>query len=136
MVKICIIASCDNLATERVAFVLQKTKNHEPIFAYTDEIGSFTYAVDLARAAALLLEEQKPYGIYHIVNSGHGSRYELAEETLRLHGLLEGSALRPVTLQDRPRAANIPRKSVLLNTKLPGMRPWQEALAEYLNQES
>ncbi len=119
-----------------VAFVLQKTKNHEPIFAYTDEIGSFTYAVDLARAAALLLEEQKPYGIYHIVNSGHGSRYELAEETLRLHGLLEGSALRPVTLQDRPRAANIPRKSVLLNTKLPGMRPWQEALAEYLNQES
>ena len=116
-----------------VTFVLQKAKNHEPIFAYTDEIGSFTYAVDLARSTALLLEEQKQYGIYHIVNSGQGSRYELAGETLRLRGLLERSELKPVTFQDMPRAANIPRKSVLLNTKLPGMRPWREALQEFLN---
>ena len=115
-----------------VSFVLQRAKNHEPIFAYTDEIGSFTYVVDLARATALLLKEQKPYGIYHIVNSGQGSRYELAGETLRLQGLLERSDLRPVIFQDMPRAANIPRQSVLLNTKLPAMRSWREALREFL----
>jgi len=114
-------------------FVLEQASKKEPIYAYTDEVGCFTYAVDLAEKVKLLLEKQSPFGIYHIVNDGSANRFEFATETLKNKGLLEGADLRPTTFAERPRAAVIPKRAILLNSKLPPVRHWKAALKEFLN---
>ena len=113
-------------------FVLDRARNREPIYAYTDEVGSVTYAVDLAQNIKLLLDKRYPYGIYHIVNSGSATRYEFAEETLKIRNLLDEAELERVTFEQKPRRAKIPKNAVLINTKLPPIRPWKEALKEFL----
>jgi dTDP-4-dehydrorhamnose reductase len=101
------------------------------IKAIDDEINSVTYAVDLAGQVKLLLEQGKPYGIYHITNSGSASWYNFAKEIFNIIGrkvnLIQSSSV------DSKREAERPKKSVLLNTKLATLRPWKEALREFLN---
>lgn len=99
-----------------------------------DEIGNPTYAPDLARALAELIETNH-FGIYHLVGEGSASRYDWAERILQLAGL--GNI--PITrskLADYPRASTPPRYGALANfaaaTSLGiKLRPWQEALEDY-----
>lgn len=51
----------------------------------TDEVGNPTYTLDLALAVAALVRT-RTYGIYHFTNAGYCSRYEYAQEVLRLGG--------------------------------------------------
>lgn len=95
-----------------------------------EEISAPTYNVDLARRVRQLLEEQYPYGIYHGANEGGCSWYEMAKEIFALRKL--DVQLVPILSSEYPRPAKRPLHSVLLNTKLPPARPWQEALAEYV----
>lgn len=94
------------------------------------EISSPTYAADLARATRELILAKKPFGIYHRTNTGACDWYAFAEEIFRQAKMSVN--LVPITAADLPRVARRPRFSVLLSTKLPSLRPWQEALAEYL----
>ena len=96
----------------------------------TDEYASFTYTPDLAKATLELLEKSYPFGVYHITNSGFGSWYDLAKEIFTILG--KPIDLTPVLATEFKRAAKRPDYSVLENNKLPKMRPWQEALKEYL----
>ena len=102
----------------------------------TDEVGSPTYVEDLAAAIARLIETGV-YGIYHFVNSGQASRYELAVKALELCGR-RNISIRGIRLAEYRRASTPPPYSVLAN--LAGrtigieFRPWEEALAEYLRQ--
>lgn len=106
----------------------------------TDEIATPTWTRDLARAIARLLETNR-YGVYHLTNAGEASRWEWAQEILRLAGK-PGVRLRPITTEEfrasLPADAVAPEKppySVLANTAAAALaielRPWQEALAEY-----
>lgn len=95
-----------------------------------DQIGSPTYAKDLAMAVKDLIEKKKPYGIYHITNSGYCSWFEFATEIFRQAGMKVN--ITPVASDHFPTPAKRPRYSVLLNTKLPELRPWKEALRDYL----
>jgi dTDP-4-dehydrorhamnose reductase len=113
-----------------VDLMISLANKGEPVRAITDEINSITYAVDLAQAVRLLLDENKPSGIYHITNSGSGSWYDFAKEIFLLSG-------KPVQLQqalavDFKRKAIRPKKAVLLNTKTLQLRPWREALSDFL----
>jgi len=96
-----------------------------------EEISCFTYTTDLAAATKQLVETKKPYGVYHIVNSGAASWYEAASYLFELAGV-QGKELNPVGSNDYPRPAKRPKSSVLLNTKLEPLRSWQDALHEYL----
>jgi dTDP-4-dehydrorhamnose reductase len=95
-----------------------------------DEINSFTYAVDLAQAVKLLLVQDRPFGIYHLTNSGLASWYDLAKEIFKIKNIK--IELLPVLSSEFPRKAIRPKKSVLLNTKFLALRPWQEALSDFL----
>ena len=110
--------------------MLEKAGKTDTIQAVSDEINSLTYALDLAKAAATMAEEKKPYGIYHITNSGQASWYDFAKEIFRIMG--KKINLLPVPAAEFPRKAKRPKKAVLLNTKLPALRSWQEALKEFL----
>lgn len=113
-----------------VDLMLDLSKKADTIKAVSDEINSITYARDLAAAVKTLLEEKYPYGIYHLVNSGCASWYELAGEIFRIAG--KTANLVPIHSSEYPRPARRPQKSVLLNTKFPPLRPWREALREYM----
>jgi dTDP-4-dehydrorhamnose reductase len=116
-----------------VDIMLGLGKKGGDIKAVADEINSITYAVDLAGQIKLLLDHDSPYGIYHIVNSGQGSWYDFAREIFSIAG--KNVNLIPVASADFNRKAERPKKAVLLNTKLPPLRSWQEALKDFLTLE-
>ena len=104
-----------------------------------DEIATPTWTRDLALALAKLIETHR-YGIYHLTNAGEASRYDWAQEILRLGK--PGVPVRPVTAAEfrasLPPDAVVPLKppySVLANTAGAALdielRPWQDALAEF-----
>nr|WP_044200776.1 dTDP-4-dehydrorhamnose reductase [Oscillochloris trichoides] len=99
-----------------------------------DEIGNPTYCPDLA-AAIVRLIATGAYGTYHLVNSGACSRYAFASEILRQAGHHD-LRITPIRLADYQRASTPPPYSPLLNIAAADLgitlRPWQEALAEYL----
>ncbi len=66
--------------------IVAAARERGSVSVVTDEIGSPTYTVDLARGIVGLVEAGAN-GLFHLAGSGSCSRYELAVETLRLAGL-------------------------------------------------
>jgi len=108
-----------------------------------EEVSSPTYAPDLAVATREIvgLQEKRPQGsfpmtpgVYHRTNDGSCTWFGFAKEIFRITGW-RGSAV-PVPASAFPRPAKRPAFSVLRTTKLPPMRRWEEALAEYLSKIS
>ncbi len=96
-----------------------------------------TNAGDLAGSLIALLATDA-YGVYHATNAGDCSWYEFAQEIFRLHGLTPNVI--PITTAEYGAKAPRPGYSVLNCDKLAQtigrpMRPWREALAEYLLQD-
>lgn len=114
--------------------VLQLAGEKDEVPVVDDEILTPTYALDLARNIALLVETGV-YGTYHITNNGSCSWYEFAREAYRLAEI--ATPLRPIPASTWASPARRPGYSVLDNRNLrrlglDRMRPWQEALADYL----
>jgi dTDP-4-dehydrorhamnose reductase len=111
---------------------------HQSLALVSDEIGTPTYAPDIASAIVRLLgEAARPSGrgfggIHHVVNGGRASRATWAREVLRLAGV--DVATNDVPLSTWPRPSTPPLRGVLRTTPLPGgpLRDWREALAEYM----
>lgn len=100
----------------------------------TDEVGNPTYAKDLAAAIAKLIDSHQ-YGVYHFTNAGACSRWQFANEILRLAGL-ENVTNTPILSKMFKRASIPPPYAAMHNIAGAAigvtLRPWQEALAEYL----
>jgi len=100
----------------------------------TDEVGNPTYVEDLAEAIVRLIGTHA-YGVYHLVNEGAASRYDFAQEILRLSGR-ESVPLEAITLADFERLSSPPPYAPLDNTAAAALgirlRPWREALADFL----
>jgi dTDP-4-dehydrorhamnose reductase len=93
-----------------------------------------TSAVDLAGWIAELIATKK-YGLYHATNSGSTTWCRLAREIFRCARL--AVEVQPITTAQFGAKARRPAYSVLDNSKLAAaighpLRPWEEALAEYL----
>jgi dTDP-4-dehydrorhamnose reductase len=95
-----------------------------------DQQGSPTFTKDVARATKTILEQGYQPGIYHTVNDGIASWYDFALEIFRIKDIK--ITVRSVSSEVFVRPARRPRYSVLRNTRGPLLRPWKEALAEYL----
>jgi dTDP-4-dehydrorhamnose reductase len=113
-----------------VDIMLELSQKRDAIEVVSDEINNLTYAPDLAEATRRLLAAAPPSGIYHLTNTGGASWFECAREVFRLAG--RNTTAIPVPAARFPRKAERPAKALLRNTKLPPLRPWQEALAEFL----
>jgi dTDP-4-dehydrorhamnose reductase len=117
--------------------VLQLAEERKELFVVTSEVGSPTYTRDLAEAIARLIEHPM-YGVYHLVNEGTCSRYELAHRILELAGKSD-FPLYPAETYERP--AKVPHRAVLRNfsaaTQLGiTLRPWEEALRAFFEERS
>ncbi len=109
----------------------------KPLRVVVNEVANPTYNDDLADAIAKLIETER-YGIYHFVNSGHCSRYDLARYMLDRSGY-EETPIEPITSQMWQRASTPPEYAPLAN--LAGasigitLRDWREAVDEFLVKE-
>ncbi|MBI5837652.1 MAG: dTDP-4-dehydrorhamnose reductase [Candidatus Eisenbacteria bacterium] len=115
--------------------VARLAEERELIEMVDDQVGSPTYAADLAPALVTVLESRH-HGTYHATNDNECTWYMLAQEILRLRG--STASLVPVPTEAFPRPANRPRYSVLANHRLHHvlghrLRSWREAVREYLS---
>jgi dTDP-4-dehydrorhamnose reductase len=117
-----------------VDIMLDLSAKRDSIQVVSDEINSLTYAPDLAAGTHRLLDALPPPGIYHLTNSGAASWFDFAREIFRIAG--KNVTVVPVPSSHFPRPAARPPRAILLNTKLPPLRPWQAALAEFLGATS
>jgi dTDP-4-dehydrorhamnose reductase len=103
--------------------------------AFVDRTVSPSYVVDVAAATRALIEHGEP-GLYHCVNTGFTTWYELAREIASQLGR-DGSIV-PISVKDLQLAAQRPQYAALSNQKLEQagarMPSWQDALARYLRQ--
>jgi dTDP-4-dehydrorhamnose reductase len=114
--------------------MLRLAKERDELKVVNDQVFSPTYTMDLARKIAQLMTTDY-YGIFHITNRGACSWYQFTTEILKLAGLK--TPVVPITSDQYPQKARRPRYSVLDNSHLrllgmDDMRPWQEALKDYI----
>ncbi len=117
-----------------VETIIGLAKKHPEIKVVNDQVFSPTYTRDLARKIAQLVTTDY-YGIFHITNRGACSWYEFAVEIVKLVDMKVPVV--PIASEEYPGKARRPRYSVLDNYHLrllgmDDMRPWQEALRDYL----
>lgn len=118
-----------------VTKVLAKARQVSELSMVDDQFGSPTYTYDLALFISRLLESEH-YGIYHASNRGVCSRYEFAQEILRIAGL-GGVRLIPVSADSFPLPAARPVRSdfddqaIRLNG-FERLRTWQDALEWFI----
>ena len=114
--------------------ILDLASKGQDIAVVTDELGAPTYAQDLA-LAIIELVDKAPYGIYHLVNSGHVSRYGFARQVVNLTGD-RSLDIKPILLSEYQRESCPARNGILSNCVASSygitLRPWQTALGEFL----
>ncbi|MBA3424745.1 MAG: dTDP-4-dehydrorhamnose reductase [Rubrobacteraceae bacterium] len=115
-----------------VRTMLRLAGERDEIRVKNDEFVSPTWARDLADGIIRIVEAGD-YGLYHLTNSGSCSWYEFAREIMRL----TGSEVRvtPISTSEFPLPAPRPPNGVLSGLGGPRLRPWRDALAEYLDRE-
>jgi len=104
-----------------------------------DKFGSITYAKDLVRTIKELINTDK-FGIYHASNGGMYSRYDIAKEIINILRRYDVE-LSAVSSDEFPLPAPRGRSEAIENYNLSFMnlnncmRPWKEALREYITEE-
>lgn len=140
------MAKCRAKGENFIDTMLRLAKEKPEIKVVDDVITAPTYTWDLARKIRELIELEQPlnpgalkplnlYGVYHITNSGQCSWYDFAEKIFGLEGL--SVDLKRVSQKEFHSKVMRPNYSVLENGHLKALgleplRPWHEALAEYM----
>ena len=117
-----------------VKTMMRLGKEKDELGVIFDQIGTPTYARDLAVAIMAIIKKGIVPGVYHFSNEGVISWYDFAKAIHRLAGI--GTChVRPLHTEDYPTPANRPHYSVLDKTKIKqtfGLEVpyWEESLAE------
>ena len=115
--------------------IVSALKTGQDARAFVDRIVTPSYVDDVVEATLALLGRQAEPGLYHAVNTGQATWYELGEEIARL--LDVAPRLTAVKVADVPMRAPRPQYCALSNAKLGAagvvMPTWQDALARYLS---
>ncbi len=113
-----------------VATMLEVGRTKPNLKVVNDQHGKPTHTRDLSLFLKSLVTDRAPYGTYHGVNESPTTWFDFAVEIFRQAGIT--TPVKPCSSAEFPRPAPRPTWSILLNTKRPPMRPWPEALRDYL----
>jgi dTDP-4-dehydrorhamnose reductase len=117
--------------------ILKLAATRPALDVVSDQRGSPTYVIDLARAIAELCRKDAT-GIVHVTNAGDCSWFEFAREIVK--GAGSAAEVRPVSSEKMARPAPRPAYSVLSPTSLRkygiDMPGWNDALLRYLRERS
>lgn len=120
-----------------VKTMLRLGRERKELNVVYDQIGTPTYAYDLAEAvAAIIFARQWMPGIYHFTDEGACSWYDFTKAIHRMAGI-EGCQVNPILTDDYPTLATRPHYSVLDKTlikKTYGIQipHWEESLQKCL----
>lgn len=117
-----------------VETMLRVAGEGKPLRVVNDQRCTPSYVGDVAAATISLLQTGAT-GMFHLTNSGDCSWHQFAAEIFRQSGLQP--SLAPIPSSEYKTPARRPAYSALARERcdrlgLPPLRPWQEALAEYL----
>ena len=124
--------------------IVARLRAGEPVEAFSDQVTSPTYTVDLAEGLEALCAAlggagtPPPARVVHVANAGGASRVAFAQ---RIAALIGGSPdlVRPIPMAAQGRPAARPAYSALTTIHLARLigrrlRPWDDALHAYLHQ--
>jgi dTDP-4-dehydrorhamnose reductase len=119
-----------------VSSILQQAREKRMLSIVNDQVGSPTYTADLANAISGLIQFDAR-GIFHVANSDFCTWYTFGQAILKLSGV-NRVRVNAISSRELGRPAARPSYSVLNCQKLKKetgltMRPWFEALKEYLS---
>jgi dTDP-4-dehydrorhamnose reductase len=116
----------------------QLKEGKKELFIVNDKDGTPTFTHDFAKNVKVLMQKEY-WGLYNMVCGGQTSRYEVAQELLKILGLENDVRLTPVSsdyfkdtyFAERPPCERlVNRKLKIRDINL--MRDWKVALKEYI----
>lgn len=110
--------------------IINLAKTKKEIEVVDDQRTVPTYAKDFAEAIRNFASNKPEYGTYHLTNDGSCTWFEFAKKIIEIQK--SDSVIKPTTSGKISRPAKRPRNSVLVNTKIPKLRHWEDALRSYL----
>jgi len=121
-----------------VKTMIRLGKEKEELGVIFDQIGTPTYARDLARIIQTAIEKGIVPGIYHFSNEGVISWYDFTKAIHRIAGI-KNCHVRPLHTEEYPTPASRPAYSVLDKTKIKETYQvevpyWEESLEECIKQ--
>lgn len=122
-----------------VRTMLKLGKERDTLRVVNDQHGCPTSTQDLAKVILTLINTEH-YGTYHAANTGVTTWYDFAQKICELAGLNSVKVLPQTTEQlgrPAPRPLYSPLDNLMLRLTVGAiMRPWQEALKEYIAQQT
>ena len=115
-----------------VKTMLRLGRERKELGVVADQIGSPTYAADLAAAIMTIVEKGVKPGVYHYTNEGVASWYDFTKAIHRM-ARIKDCNVKPIHTSDYPTAATRPAYSVLDKKKITDdyqltIPHWEEAL--------
>lgn len=111
--------------------MLARIRNGDDLRVVDDKIDSMTYSIDVAEQMITMAQKQMPYGVYHIANAGQVSYYAFVKKLMALLGV--SNKLVSAKAADFAVAGHQSLKTAMKSNKLPALRGWEEALADYVS---
>jgi dTDP-4-dehydrorhamnose reductase len=121
--------------------MLRLASERDSLSIVSDQIGSPTHAVDLAKAIMEIVNYfqhpasniQPNYGIYNFSNEGKCSWYDFAVEIFKINNVVID--VKPISTEEFPTPAKRPKYSLLDKTKIKNtfgieIKTWQESLMQ------
>lgn len=120
-----------------VKTMIRLGKERESLGVIFDQVGTPTYARDLARAIFAAIRQGVVPGVYHFSNEGVCSWYDFTKAIHRLAGI-KTCRVKPLHTEEYPTPAKRPHYSVLDKTKIKNMYRieipyWEDSLKECIN---
>lgn len=120
-----------------VKTMLRLGRERDRLAVVYDQVGSPTYAADLAKAVLdIATAKEKVYGIFHYSNEGAISWYDFTKAIHRLAGITECD-VQPILTKEYPAPAKRPAYSVFSKAKIKreygvSVPYWEDSLRECL----
>jgi dTDP-4-dehydrorhamnose reductase len=116
--------------------IIKRMNETNMLKAVNDTMGSLTYTVDFSQCLADLIETNN-YGLYHCINKGYCSRFDVAKKIVEFLGRSDVT-VEPVSSACFPSSAVRPNSDWAKNYKLEllgmdTMRNWEDALKDYID---
>lgn len=121
-----------------VKTMIRLGKERDTLGVVFDQLGSPTYARDLAEFLLMAVEKGIVPGVYHFTNEGVCSWYDFTRTIHRLEGITD-CKVSPIHTEDYPVPAKRPHYSVLDKTKAKqtygiDIRWWEDALKDCIKE--
>jgi dTDP-4-dehydrorhamnose reductase len=117
--------------------MINKARSDGAVRVVTDQVLSPTFTADLAQKTKELIEHGAS-GLFHLTNAGECSWFEFARVAFDIAGV--EAEMEPIDSEQLKQRARRPPYSALDSARLAAvgvgpMRPWEEALGDYLEQK-